>query len=134
MKFFIDNCLPPRWAPALSALADRDEYCVTHLKDKFQRDVKDSEWLLQLGREGDWIIISGDKRITKLPHEREAWRQSHLTAFFLHPSWSDHSMWEKTWRFVRWWPRILEQAQLVKPGAGFIVPVNFGNAGKFEQV
>lgn len=134
MKFFIDNCLPPRWAPALSALADPGQYSVKHLRDEFAANVTDIEWIKKLGEDGDWIILSGDVRITRNPHEREAWRRSGLTAFFLPKQWSDHRMWEKTWRIVRWWPRIIEQAKLVKPGAGFIVPLNFGSNGRFEQV
>jgi hypothetical protein len=132
LKFFIDNCLPPRWAPALSSLADPGQYQVVHLRMKFPADVSDIEWIKKLAAEGGWTIVSGDVRITKLLHEREAWLSSGLTAFFLVKGW-DFEFWEKTARIVRWWPKILEQSKMVQPGAGFYVPVNY-KSGKFEQV
>ncbi|MGB7161137.1 MAG: hypothetical protein WBD40_23960 [Tepidisphaeraceae bacterium] len=134
MKFFVDNCLPPRWGPALDALSKEDGHEVLHLRQKFAANTTDIDWIGELAGEGNWVILSGDMRITKLPHEREAWRQAQLTAFFLHKSWSAFRMWDKTWRIVRWWPRIIEQSGLVRAGAGFVIPVNFGTAGAFEQV
>lgn len=132
MKFFIDNCLPPRWAPALSALANPGQFEVVHLRTKFSADVTDAEWIQELTEEGSWTIVSGDIRTTKSLHEREAWLSSGLTAFFLVKGW-DFEFWEKTARIVRWWPKILEQSSMVQSGAGFYVPVNY-KSGKFEQV
>ncbi len=80
MRFFLDNCLPPRWAEALAALSGSE---VTHLRKKFAVDTADVDWLRQLSHEDGWTIISGDQRITKSIHEREAWLSSGLTAFFL---------------------------------------------------
>jgi hypothetical protein len=107
----------------------RSGICAT----SFQHDVADVDWIKKLGEDGDWIIISGDVRITRNVHEREAWKTSGLTAFFLPKQWSTHGMWEKTWRIVRWWPLVVEQANRVKSGAGFIIPLHFGN-GKFDVV
>ena len=129
MRFFIDNCLPPRWAPALAALGGVE---VTHLRARFPNDITDVEWIHSLADEGDWTIISGDLRITRSLHERQAWHSSGLTAFFLSKGWNIE-FWEKTVRIVRWWPKIMEQANLVQPGAGFFVPSRFRD-GKFEQV
>ena len=49
----------------------------------FRRDTPDQEWLATLAEEGDWVIVSGDPRITRGKHERQAWLESGLTAFFL---------------------------------------------------
>jgi hypothetical protein len=46
-------------------------------------DTHDVVWIRELATDGGWTIISGDPRITKLRHEREAWLSSGLTAFFL---------------------------------------------------
>jgi PIN like domain len=132
MKFFLDNCLPPRWAPALSALSEPGEFKVEHLRHKFSQNVSDIDWIKKLADEGGWTIISGDVRITKSIHERQAWLSSGMTAFFLVKGW-DFVFWEKTARIIRWWPKILEQTQMIQPGAGFYVPVNY-KSGKFEQV
>ncbi len=132
MKFFLDNCLPPSWAPALCALVEGD-YQITHLREKFEADTPDVEWLRKLGEEGDWVVISGDLRITRNKHEVETWNQARLTAFFFEKAWNSQKLWEKTWRFIRWWPRIIEQSEGVTPGAGFFIPLNYGAVGKFTQ-
>lgn len=133
MKFFLDNCLAKRLAPALHALCD-GKHEVHHLQSRFAPSVKDVEWINALAADDGWVVISGDLRITKLPHERDAWLASGLTAFFLAKGWTNVGLWDQAWRIVRWWPRILEAAELVAPGAGFVVPMNFGDKGKFEQI
>jgi hypothetical protein len=87
-----------------------------------------------LGQEGDWIVISGDIRIWKNPHEKEAWRASGLTVFFLTSSWSKQRLWEKAWRLIRWWPRIIELATIVEAGAAYEVPLKYGAKGKLRQL
>ena len=82
MRFFLDNCLPIRHARALNEMV-KPEHTFTHLQDKFPANTADADWIRQLGREGDWIVISGDYRIGKNAHERAAWHQSGLTVFFL---------------------------------------------------
>lgn len=134
MKFFLDNNLPPKWAPALEALTGNG-VIVQHVRDLFPDNhaVKDVQWIERLHRERGWTVLSGDLRITKNPHERAAFLSTDLTMFFLDKSWGSHTLWDKSWRIVRWWPRILEQAKLVKPPAAFVVPLNFGS-GQFEQL
>ena len=128
MNFFLDNCLPPSWAPAVSALAKNDGHIVTHLRQKFKNSsIEDIEWIRDLGKEDPkTVIISADERITRNPHERRAWQESHLTAFFLASGWANQKFWDKTWMFIRWFPTLAQQARIVEPGAGFLVPVQFG--------
>lgn len=133
MNFFLDNCLPPSWAPALTALAKGDGHLVEHLRDRFQPNVQDVVWIPELAKQGEYVIVSGDERITKNPHERLIWKQAKLTAFFLAKGWAHQKMWEKTWMFVRWFPELAKAARLVAPGAGFLVPVQFGE-NKLRQI
>src|ERR1022692_4168612 len=72
MRFFLDNCLAIRHARALEEMV-KPEHSFTHLQDKFKPSTKDEEWILGLGEEGNWIVISGDYRIGKNAHERAAW-------------------------------------------------------------
>jgi hypothetical protein len=74
MRFFLDNCLAIRHARALEEMV-KPEHSFTHLQDKFKPSTKDEEWILGLGEEGNWIVISGDYRIGKNAHERAAWHQ-----------------------------------------------------------
>jgi hypothetical protein len=133
VKFFLDNNLPPCWGPALNALAERDGHSVIHLRKRFDPAVADLEWLRELGAEGGWTIISGDVRISRNPHERDAWLHSGMVAFFMGRSWRKQVFWEQTWRLIRWWPNIVQQAALVSAPAGFEIPLTFGS-GKFHSI
>jgi hypothetical protein len=132
VKFFVDNNLPPALAHALNALSIPESHSVIPLKDKFSRDTADLIWIGGLSTEGDWIIITHDNLNKGL--EREALRQAGLLVFFLDKSWKNHNFWEKAHQLVRWWPRILEQADGIQGGAAFKVSWNFNGKGRFEQI
>jgi hypothetical protein len=132
LKFFFDNCLSPYLAQAIRALSVPERHEVVHLRDRFQANAPDVDWITALGQEGAWVIISGDPRISKNRHEREVWRQAQLTTFFLAKGWMTIGFWEQAANLVRWWPKIVEQAHLVQAGAVFEVPIRFGS-GKFKQ-
>lgn len=133
MRFFLDNCLSPKFARALDALEGGEGHRVHHLVDKFpdRRDIPDREWIRALAEERDWVIVSGDPRITRNAAEREAWLESGLTAFFLGKGWMTVRLWDQAWKLVQWWPRITDQAAKVQPPAGFVIPVR---GSKFEVV
>lgn len=131
MRYFFDNNLAPRVAKAINTLMDPPDEAL-HLRERFRADMPDIEWITKLAEEGDWVIISGDLRITRNPHERKAWREAGLTAFFLKKGWAQLGFWKQAARLVLWWPDVMEQARRVAPGAGFVIPVQ--HAGRFEQV
>lgn len=131
MRFFFDNNLPPRLAKAIDALLGSSGKAI-HLLINFQADTPDIDWLSSLAREGDWVIISGDIRITRNPHERKAWQEARLTSFFLPKGWMNIDPWIQASKLIRWWPDIMAQANRVAPGAAFVVPVKYN--GKFEQL
>ena len=97
----------------------------------FRRDTPDQEWLATLAEEGDWVIVSGDPRITRGKHERQAWLESGLTAFFLGKGWAERSYWKQISELVRWWPQIVLKAGDAPQGSGFILPVG---AKEMKQV
>lgn len=132
MKFFIDNNLPPALAHALRELSKPDDHVVLHLKDRFAANTPDIDWINSLSTEGSWIVVTHDNLNKGL--EREALRRAGLLVFFLDKSWKDHQFWEKAYQLVRWWPRIIEQAEGIQGGAAFKVTWNFRGKGKFEQV
>ena len=82
VRFFFDNNLPPKLARSLHVLV-APEHEVIHLKEKFPQNASDEAWMNGLAKELDWIIISGDNRITKNPHEVQAWRAAGHTTFSL---------------------------------------------------
>jgi hypothetical protein len=131
VRFFFDNTLPPRLAKAVEILAEGDGHEIKHLRDRFTEDVKDTVWIPELAKDRDWIVISGDVKITTARHEREAWFQSGLIGFFQAKGWTALPLWEQSWRLIHWWPRIVDQAGKVKAPASFLIPVK---GAKFEQL
>ena len=77
-----------------------------------------------LASEGDWIIISGDAEIGRHMHERKAWLDSGLTAFFLGSAWASQELWVKWTLLNSWWPKIVKHARYHPNGHGFIVKRN----------
>lgn len=135
MKLLLDNNLPPALAHALHELSqkglDRPSIVVA-LRDRFAADAPDEEWINALAGEGGWVIVTHDRFNKGL--EREAIRRSGLKVFLLDSSWDHQSFWEKAHCLVRWWPRIVEQAEGIADSAMFRVPWKFSGKGQFKQL
>lgn len=129
MRFFLDNCLAIRHARALNEMVKPD-HTFTHLQDKFEARTTDEDWIRALGREKDWIVVSGDYRIGKNAHERKAWHESGLTVFFLNKGWTNIPPLLQHSKLAQILDKIIEAASCAKPGSGFSIAVN----GKIEQV
>lgn len=97
---------------------------VIHLLDRFNHNTPDTKWISELSEEGDWVIISGDIRISRSPAERQAWRECGLITFFREKGWMNLTLWEQAWRFIKWWPEIVKMASGIKAPAAFTIPVS----------
>ena len=125
MKLLVDNNISPAIAEAVDVLVNPDGHMVISLREKFGRgDVADTDWIAKLAQEGGLSVLSGDIKITKRRAEKEAWRASKLKGFFLAPAWASYNNIERSWRLLRWWPKLVEAEALVGPGAIFQLPVN----------
>lgn len=133
MRFFIDNNLPPALAQSLHALSEAFGHEVVHKQRKFDRGTPDVIWIGGLGEEGGWTVVTQD-RVYRNPLEKEALRRSGLIAFCLRAAGNEQTYWIKSAQLTRWWPRIIEQAELVTGGAVFDVPWQVTGKGKFQQV
>jgi hypothetical protein len=131
LKFFFDNTMPRRLAEALRVIEGKEGHNIVHLRERFAPDTEDIDWIRALGNEGDWIIVSGDVRISRNEFERRAWLESRLTAFFLAKGWTNLKLWDQAWRFVKSWPDVVAQAGMIRPGAGFIVHLK---SSRLEQL
>ena len=116
MNFFFDNCLPPRLAKAINELSKNNT--IVHLRDRFAPDTPDIKWLTDLAKE-QWIIVSGDYRITKNPHEKRAWLESNNPAFFFTKSWTKQDFWMQAYKLVKCWPDIERISSKIKPNQGY---------------
>lgn len=121
MKVMVDENLPPALAKSLAALFVH-EHQIIHLRDKFGpgvTGVTDVEWMRALNSEGGWIIISGDRRISRNKAEQSVFRASRLIAFIFAPGLQKAPLLKKMERLLVMWTRIEQQASLVGGGAMF---------------
>ncbi len=131
MRFLLDNNLPRRVARAINELIQPEDK-VDHLQDLFAPDTPDTVWIAALGHKSQYVVICGDPKIMRRPHERRALEDAKLTVFFLKPGWTNLEFWPQAIKLIQWWPDIMATARRVTAGAAFLVPVQY--SGKFEQV
>lgn len=118
MKVFFDHNM----SPALAELFKK-KHEVTFLAQKFARDTRDIEWISTLSGEGQWVVISGDRRITRNHAERQAFRNSNLIGFFLSEGLYKASVIKQMERILALWPSIESLCETVHSGAMFELPM-----------
>jgi hypothetical protein len=135
LKFFFDNNLSPHIASAIGELSkfEDDVEQVIHLRQRFQTNAPDTEWVGGLTHDGPWNIVSADRFTKNRDAEREAIRRAGHSVFVLDPQWLRHTYWLQAQRLVGWWPLILSQARLASRTA-FRVPWRHTSQAKFEAI
>lgn len=122
MKILIDENLPPALARALNALFDGDHE-IAHLREKFGPGVKDIQWIGDLSREGRWIVIPADRRITRNKAEYATFQNSRLIGFFMAPGVDKSPLVRKMARLLLLWDNIVDLAARMEGGAMFELPL-----------
>lgn len=118
MKVLVDNNLSPRIARALHELFS-PEHEIAALRDKFSGDTPDKDWIDALSADGRWIVISGDRRITRNKAEFAAFRNSRLVGFFLGRGLYKAKVAKQLERLLALWDNIDTLARTVEGGAMF---------------
>ena len=114
--------MSPYHAKGIRGFAELQKHEIVHLREKFDPATPDPVWIEALGNERDWLIVSGDAKITRNPVNRAAWLESRLTAFFFSEPWATDSFWKQCPSLVTWWPEIVRQARETPSGHGFLLP------------
>jgi hypothetical protein len=122
VKILVDENLPPALAKALAAIF-KGRHEVIHLRERFGPGVSDIEWINTLNQEGKWVIISGDRRITRNRAEYQAFRSSRLIGFFLSAGLQKSNSIKQMERILALWENIEELCALVEGGAVFELPM-----------
>jgi PIN like domain len=123
VKLFLDHNMSPAIARSLSALfAGKHE--IVALSQKFPRTITDIEWINALSREGRWLVISGDRRITRNHAERHAFRASNLVGLFLAPALQKATVVKQAERILALWLAIESLEKSVAGGALFELPIS----------
>ena len=101
-----------------------EEHEILHLRARFEPDTPDPVWLRDLGHEGEWVVLSGDVKITRNRDNRKAWLESGLTAFFFGERYPQKRHWQQVGILLKFWPRIKTEAQEHRDGpagTGYII-------------
>jgi hypothetical protein len=122
VKVFFDHNMSPAMARALAELFKK-QHEVIFLAEKFARDTRDIEWMSTLSGEGQWVVISGDRRITRNHADRQAFRNSNLIGFFLSEGLYKASVIKQMERILALWPSIESLCETVHSGAMFELPM-----------
>ena len=110
--------MSPKIARALAELF-RGEHEIVALKDKFENTIADEDWIGRLSQDDRWVVISGDRRITKNKVEYNAFRSSRLIGFFLSPGLQKVGVVKQLERILAQWSNIEKQVSLVRGSAMF---------------
>lgn len=122
MKLLIDNNLPPRLGRGLGEMfAGLHE--VQHIKDKFGTgDLPDDAWIVELGREGGWCVLSGDRHIATKKPSRDLFLASNLVGFFTSAAVSRYPLHQQASRVLYLWPVFERLAASTKSGCYEVGP------------
>lgn len=131
MKVFFDHNMSAAMARAFRELF-KGEHDVITLPDKFERDTPDVDWINGLSDEGHWVIISGDRRITRNRAEYYAFRNSKLIGFFLSPGLYKSKVTKQMERILALWDNIEVLARTVEGGAMFELPMKSNRAKQLK--
>ena len=136
MKIVVDENLPPALARALQAIFLQAifvaEHEIIYLRDRFGPRVTDLEWIETLSRESRWVIISGDRRITRNKAEYNAFRASTLIGFFLSAGLNKARLTKKAERLLALWDGIAALAARMEGGAMFELQMKSKRIGQLK--
>jgi hypothetical protein len=122
VNFFFDHNMSPAMARAFRELFKK-EHEIAYLSEKFPRDIADVDWIAELSRQGQWVVISGDRRITRNRAEYHAFRNSNLIGLFLSEGMYKAPVAKQMERILALWPNIVTVCKTVQGGAMFELPL-----------
>lgn len=112
----IDHNLPPRLASALHTIFEPDHEIVA-LRDKFGRsNLTDEEWIVSLGREGGWAVLSRDMSIARKKPSRYLFIGAGLVGFFFSPSMQKWELARQCARVLTIWPQMVSHMKTAANG------------------
>ena len=116
MKLLVDNNLPPRLASALHTIFEPDHEVVA-LRNKFGRsNLTDEEWIIRLGKEGDWAVLSADMNIARKKPSRDLFIGAGLVGFFFGPAMQKWPLSRQCARVLIIWPQMVSHMKTAANG------------------
>lgn len=133
MKAQLDENLPRGLAQALNCIAKAHDHEIIHVLDIVEAGTSDVDLFATATAQGVQVHITQDNH-NRRQIEREAIAKSGLIVFVLAKGWASLPYYDKAARLIEWWPRIVDQAELITPPAVFRIPAKKVGKGRFEPV
>lgn len=130
MKLLVDHNLPPRLAEALHTIFKPDHEIIALGKKFGRHNLKDEEWIPELGREGGWAVLSADLNIARKRPSRDLFVRAGLVGFFFSPAMQKWPLSRQAARVLILWPQMVSHLSTTANGV-FEVPAS-GN--KFRSI
>jgi hypothetical protein len=93
--------------------------------ERFPKGTPDTEWIARIG---DWdvkpVIMGGDGRILRNEAERRVLVEVGCTFVFLSPGWTNTPIHEYAWKLLKYWPKIVIEAEKCTRQAVVEVTIN----------
>ena len=125
MIFIFDENFSYRIPKGLRGFYETNVYSIKHLSTDLNfGGLPDTEWLSQLPKNEQHILLTKDYHIERRPHERIAWTDAGLITFFFKEGWFHAIGDEQIWRMARWFPKIVETMGRAKIGDVYQIPYN----------
>lgn len=94
----------------------------------------DVPWIKRFAEAGGQVIISGNTKMRRTPHERLALVEAGMVVVFFENQWSQWKFFRKCALLLNWWPTIIKQLKTAKPKTFLCVPSAWPEKGKLRQV
>jgi len=93
------------------------EHTIVSMREKFGRTgVSDLEWIQDLGKEGDWSVLTADRRISRNNVEKQAFLSKDLVGFVMAPAIRKRPLTLQMARILQLWDTFDQQSQIVSRG------------------
>ena len=125
VSVLFDHNMPPAIARAVHALISIDGHRAVPLRSEFSAKISDPDLFADLGRRGEWIVISKDVANARRPAERQAILNSGVLALYLRPAVQRQPAHQQAATILWHWDKILLQRRTNERGL-FELPVNKG--------
>lgn len=113
--FIFDNDISFRVAHALNLLVGDGHTC-TALRDEFEKNIPDEEWIPIVSERG-WVIISKDFRQQQNRVQHQGIRTSDARALYIRCGRTPYPLYADAARIIGAWPKILNWALNSEPGS-----------------